>query len=270
MKTLILDIDNTLNTDNPADVIRIADERGYGHYSQEVWELFEERASDLTVKPHPIPEKHYKEFEKHYEEVIIISGRPEKFRDVSEKWLLKHGFYFDELILRPDNEIELSSWEVKKLMGERYGLFSDPENVVAIDDDEGVVDYYRSIGLKVFHAPHEWEQALEYHVTTGNRLTEVQKSKVKKLHKRGLSHREIASRVGCSKTSVGRILREGSQVSDNLSATDDTRVSRCRHGRMIETEIRSPLSNHLLDLAVLTSLSLALIVIFTFVYFLVN
>lgn len=225
MKTLILDIDYTLNTDDPSHVIKVAKEKGYNPYSREVWEMFKEKADDMDMGAHPVPKNHYKEFTKHYDQVIIISGRPERFRKSSERWLKKHGFYYDELILRPDAEITMTSREVKEHMAKRYGLFGFPEDFVAIDDDEGVVDYYRSIGVKTFKAPLEWTDALDYHkkleeklMSKSNRgLTDAQRSKIFKLRETGLSHREIAEKVGCSSSSVGRVLRAGKPKVEKVS-----------------------------------------------------
>ena len=216
MKTLILDIDYTLNTDNPADTLAVAREREYGEYSQQTWDLFAKQAAKMNIKPHPIPKEHYKEFTKHYDQVIIITGRPEKFRKWSEKWLNKNGFEYDELIHRPDAEIRMTSKEVKQHMAARYGLFENPSDFVAIDDDKDVVAYYRSLGIKTFQAPFEWPDALEYHKKLGEnkmpvkskRLTESQKDRIVKLRKQGKSHREIADKIGCAKSTVGRILQE--------------------------------------------------------------
>ena len=223
MKTLILDIDYTLNTDNPSKILNKAKKKGYGEFSKQTWDLFEKQASKMGIKPHPIPAKHYNEFTKHYDQVIIITGRPEKFRKWSEKWLEKNGFYYDELIHRPDAEIRMTSKEVKKHMVDRYGLFENPNDSVAIDDDEGVVAYYRSLGIKTFQAPFEWEKALNYHKQLGakkmakksNRLTDVKKRKILSLREKGLTHKEIADEVGCAKSTVGRVL-QGVQKSKKV------------------------------------------------------
>lgn len=163
MKNLILDIDYTLNTDNPKVTISKINKLGYDLYSKEAWLIFEERAFDMSVNPHPIPYNHYLEFIKHYEKVIIITARPESFRRMSEIWLHNNNFYYNSLFCRPDEDIKLTSMQVKKAIVEKYSLLKDPKHCVAIDDDNEVIEYYKSIGVKSFKAPEEWKDALDFH-----------------------------------------------------------------------------------------------------------
>lgn len=163
MKVLILDIDNTLNTEDPKVILKTAEKLGYGKYSQDVWNLFEESARDMNVKPHPIPFKNYSLFDELFDKIIIISSRVSKWKIPSQEWLEKYGFHYDHLFLREAGDYSKKSGTVKKDIIKKKVLKLYPHaNIVTVDDDEGVVKVYQEFGFKVFVAPHEWSDFLKY------------------------------------------------------------------------------------------------------------
>ena len=80
--------------------------------------------------------------------VILVSWRFEKFREITEKWLLENKVAHDELYMRPDEDFRKDD-EVKE---EIYNQKIKPHyNVLfAIDDRNRVVDKRRNIWIFTF------------------------------------------------------------------------------------------------------------------------
>lgn len=79
-------------------------------------------------------------------DLLIVSGREEKSRDVVEYWLWRHGLpEYDGLYLRPTGDNRTDS-EVKK---EIYTTYIEPYySVIAVfDDRNSVVKMWRELGL---------------------------------------------------------------------------------------------------------------------------
>ena len=80
-------------------------------------------------------------------EIVIVSGRSDRTKEATERWLEKYGILYDRMIMRkrknftPDNELK-ERWLEKYL---------DRDNIrVVVDDRQRVVDMWRRNGLNVF------------------------------------------------------------------------------------------------------------------------
>jgi phosphoglycolate phosphatase-like HAD superfamily hydrolase len=80
-------------------------------------------------------------------EIVIVSGRSDRTKEATERWLEKYGILYDRIIMRkrknftPDNELK-ERWLEKYL---------DRDNIrVVVDDRQRVVDMWRRNGLDVF------------------------------------------------------------------------------------------------------------------------
>lgn len=88
-------------------------------------------------------------------DIIVMSGRDEVCREVTEKWLSDNGIYYHALFMRPRNDSRKDSIV-------KYELFDNHVrnnyNVhVVFDDRQQVVDMWRKIGLTCFQvAPGEF------------------------------------------------------------------------------------------------------------------
>lgn len=73
---------------------------------------------------------------------LIVSGRSEDFRDVTEQWLEKHGITYSHLFMRPSGDIR-NDRVVKR---ELYEQYIKPHYTVkcVIDDRNRVVDMWRN------------------------------------------------------------------------------------------------------------------------------
>lgn len=82
--------------------------------------------------------------------VIITSGRHDSCQQATERWLHKHDFNYDKIMMRPSgiSGKEAPDWQVKNTM---YDTILQSYNVVVVfDDRETVVSTLRERGLRVF------------------------------------------------------------------------------------------------------------------------
>ncbi len=74
-------------------------------------------------------------------EIVIVSARPERVRDITEKWLKKHNLEVDEIILvGPGNVKEKKLNALEKIKPEAYH-----------DDDSSTVNYLKKRGICAVH-----------------------------------------------------------------------------------------------------------------------
>ena len=81
-----------------------------------------------------------------------VTGRNERYREITMKWLLKHHVPLDELHMRPDDNYE-SDIEIKtKLLSDALQAHDmGIEDVwFALEDRDRVVDHFRSIGIPTY------------------------------------------------------------------------------------------------------------------------
>lgn len=77
--------------------------------------------------------------------IIICTGRPEKYRAITEQWLRLYGVFYKELMMRPDDRRYDPDYEVKQDMLAKIRL--EREVHFAVDDRKQVVDMWRSNGV---------------------------------------------------------------------------------------------------------------------------
>lgn len=84
---------------------------------------------------------------------IGITGRPEKWRALTNQWLSKHKLYLDEVLMRPDGDFRQAPEVKLALARERFG---DDEGIrqnvlFILDDHEGVIAAFKGIGITALH-----------------------------------------------------------------------------------------------------------------------
>jgi FMN phosphatase YigB (HAD superfamily) len=81
---------------------------------------------------------------------ILVSGRPEKYRKITQKWLLETakipGYMKIKLYMRPEEKPYAPDTEVKGEIYEKY-IKEKFDILFTIDDRKKMVAYWRSIGL---------------------------------------------------------------------------------------------------------------------------
>jgi uncharacterized HAD superfamily protein len=78
--------------------------------------------------------------------IIVVTGRNEKFRALTLKWFLKNQVHIDEMLMRP-NDVFLKNAEMKtQLINERFG--SNYNNIqFALEDNEDACIAYMNLGI---------------------------------------------------------------------------------------------------------------------------
>lgn len=84
--------------------------------------------------------------------IIICSGRPEEYRELTEKWLKNSNIYYDELHMRDSRDYR-SDFVVKSEMWRR--IMKNYYISFMIDDRTQVVEHARNCGFFVFQVQNE-------------------------------------------------------------------------------------------------------------------
>jgi len=87
-----------------------------------------------------------KRYKKEGFKIVILTGRPESIRDVTEEWLKKYGIEYDALYMRLEKENYIKAPIFKKKI---YQLHLD-DVFCAYDDDEEVIQMWNSLGITAF------------------------------------------------------------------------------------------------------------------------
>jgi predicted kinase/phosphoglycolate phosphatase-like HAD superfamily hydrolase len=77
--------------------------------------------------------------------IIITTGRPENYREITEKWLKQNGIEWDKLYMRPANDTRPDAIVKKEILDQIYADKYDP--IMVFDDRQTVVDMWRENGL---------------------------------------------------------------------------------------------------------------------------
>ncbi|RUO69303.1 hypothetical protein CWI79_09130 [Pseudidiomarina salinarum] len=76
---------------------------------------------------------------------IILTGRPEKYRKLTEQWLVWNGVSFDELIMRKRSDYRADHVIKEEALDEL--LSAGNEIAFVVDDRQSVVDMWRRRGI---------------------------------------------------------------------------------------------------------------------------
>ena len=82
---------------------------------------------------------------------ILCTGRPEKYRQDTMSWLLRHSVWLDELLMRPNDDFRKSPEMKVSLIKAR---FKEPSEEVAfiVDDRLDIIEAFSAIGIPGFQA----------------------------------------------------------------------------------------------------------------------
>lgn len=142
MNCIIFDIDGTL-----------ADCEHRMHFisgKEKNWKLFYDNCSNDTLisQVSILIDKFKNEYK-----IILLTGRPESNLDLTVKWLDKYNIYFDELIMRKNNDFrkspEFKKENILNLRSEGYNIFA------AFEDRMDCVEMYLNLGVFTFNIPNQ-------------------------------------------------------------------------------------------------------------------
>lgn len=75
--------------------------------------------------------------------VLLFTGRPNLYRDLTSKWLEKHQVHYHDLFMRPDDQWFEPDYKVKQQMIDQI----DGEIHLAVDDRDQAVAMWRKNGI---------------------------------------------------------------------------------------------------------------------------
>lgn len=90
--------------------------------------------------------------------IVFITARPEKNRELTTKWLVKHNIEFSELLMRKNVDYNKSPKVKEKLVEQLRGMGYNP--IYSFDDRIDCVAMFQSIGIYAFLVGENEEQIL--------------------------------------------------------------------------------------------------------------
>ena len=88
-----------------------------------------------------------KRYKKDGFKIIILTGRPDSIKEVTENWLDKYGIEYDELYMRTKREYYTKAHIFKKRI---YEMYIKDDVMCAYDDDEEIIQMWNDLGISAF------------------------------------------------------------------------------------------------------------------------
>lgn len=79
--------------------------------------------------------------------VVVVTGKPERFRQKMTNWLSFRGVQPDEILMRPEGSMD-SDAELKPILLDKwYGPSWKDDTICVIEDRDKMVDAWRALGV---------------------------------------------------------------------------------------------------------------------------
>lgn len=94
-------------------------------------------------------------------DIHIITGRQERFRDVTEDWLDGYGIPYKDLTLFPNNFYITHGYNIPKYAGLKLDIHVRKNIRMSLDDNEHVVDMFNKFGILTCKVDNNFRDAFE-------------------------------------------------------------------------------------------------------------
>ena len=136
MKTVIFDVDGTL-----AD---LSHRRHFVTKFIKNWTQFNAQMGEDVINP-AVVELYNTLWDSQKYDIIIVTGRSEEFREVTEQWLVWNHIPFNRLIMRKEKDNRQDSMVKQEILNL---LKAEGKDILfAVDDRQQVVDMWRRNGI---------------------------------------------------------------------------------------------------------------------------
>ncbi|MGN7503565.1 MAG: LNS2 domain-containing protein [Alphaproteobacteria bacterium] len=136
MYTVLFDLDGTL-----ADITH---RRKFLESPNPDWKSFNKNMGDDTPNK-PVVSLYKSLWDTNQYEIIILTGRNEKFRSITEQWLAWNEIPFGSLLMRADNDYRQDHIIKEEML--KHLLSKGKKILFSIDDRQQVVDMWRRNGI---------------------------------------------------------------------------------------------------------------------------
>ncbi len=136
MQTILFDIDGTLANLNGREK--------FIHQPRPDWQSFNAHM-DEDIPNLPLATLYRALYESGKFEIILVSGRQERYRKLTETWLTWHDLPFKRLLMRSDRDMR-QDWQVKQDILKQLQA-EGKEILFSVDDRQSVVDMWRANGI---------------------------------------------------------------------------------------------------------------------------
>lgn len=83
--------------------------------------------------------------------VVGLTTRPEKWRQLTNDWLIKHAVRIDKLLMRPHDDFRPNA-ESKLEIATKFISHHQVDSIIVIDDHDAVVSSFRAQNVTVLQA----------------------------------------------------------------------------------------------------------------------
>jgi len=82
-------------------------------------------------------------------EIIFLTGRPERYRDSTEKWLKQYFNFPLRVVMRPNDNKKNKLLTKKEMFDQNFNI---DEIFYVIDNDEDLLNMWKKMGMRVYLA----------------------------------------------------------------------------------------------------------------------
>lgn len=145
MRILLVDIDHTLAAAARRDHLLEA------AYRDKAWDEYHADSAHDNCVPEMVALANTAQMGGWY--VIGLTSRPEKWRALTNAWLMKHRVRLDLLLMRAENDWRpAKESKLATYLAYAKHMSSPPESVILIDDQDANVEAFKAVGITVLQA----------------------------------------------------------------------------------------------------------------------